>query len=218
MNLKILNSYHLKIIALATMIIDHFGVVFFPGVIWFRIIGRVAFILYAFMLVEGCIYTSNISKYKEKLLLWGIISEIPFDLVFYNNWYSFEGQNVFFTLLIGVVGIDFFKKNKNVLLNIFGAVIGMLIAYWLKVDYSWYGVALIYGLYFLRKMTFFKNIYIQMLSVLYSLTAPVQLFAFVGILPIYCYNGELGKKIGNVYYSFYALHLLLFYVASITFL
>lgn len=210
--MKFLNSYHLKIIALLTMIIDHFGVMFFPEVIWFRIIGRIAFILYAFMLVEGCIYTSNIAKYKSKLFLWALISEIPFDLVLYKTWVSFESQNIFFTLLIGVLGIEFFMKNNNTFLRCLVAILGMIIALLLKVDFSWYGVGLIYSMYFLRKWSFGKySAVLQSLSTIYSFFFVTQIFAFFGLIPIYLYNGKLGKKIGNIYYSFYAIHLIILY-------
>lgn len=173
------------------------------------------------LLVEGCHYTSNIFKYKKKLFVWALISEIPFDLVFHNTWFFLESQNIFFTLLIGVIGIDFIKNNKKAITKILVVLSCLIIAWVFKVDYSWYGAALIYGLYFLRKMTFFKNIYVQGLSIIHALTTPVQLFAFVGLLPIYCYNcynGQLGKRTGHIYYSFYALHLFFFYVVSIIFL
>ena len=65
--LQILNSYHLKIIALVTMIIDHIGAIFYPDLVFLRIIGRIAFVLYAFMLVEGVYHTNNIHKYIKKI-------------------------------------------------------------------------------------------------------------------------------------------------------
>lgn len=86
----------------------------------------------------------------KRKFLWALISEIPFDLVFHNTWFSLESQNIFFTLLIGVIGIDFIKNNKKAITKILVVLSCLIIAWVFKVDYSWYGVALIYGLYFLR--------------------------------------------------------------------
>lgn len=208
--MKCLTSYHLKIIALISMMTDHLGVVFFPDIPWFRMIGRMAFVLYAFMLVEGTNYTSNLSKYKKKLFVWALLSEVPYDLVFYDSYFSLDSQNIFFTLLIGVVGIELF--NQNIFKNILIASLGIFLGYVLKVDYSWYGIALIYGFYFFRKSLFLNLSFAQLLSVFYSINIfPIQFFAFLGFIPIILYNGKLGKKIGDIYYAFYAVHLIVFY-------
>ena len=61
--MKILNRNVLKIIALITMLIDHIGLVFFPGIEIFRIIGRISFPIFAFMIAEGCEHTENKKKY-----------------------------------------------------------------------------------------------------------------------------------------------------------
>ena len=75
-----LTSFHLKIIALATMIIDHIGLFFFPKTtiiyLIFRIIGRISFPLYAFLIVEGIKHSSNVLKYLLRLLIFGIIMDI----------------------------------------------------------------------------------------------------------------------------------------------
>lgn len=197
------------------MFVDHIGFLFFPEILWFRIIGRTAFILYAFMIVEGAIYTSNIQRYLKKILLWGILSEVPFDLFFHETFWYLESQNIFFTLLIGLLGVQFISKNKNVLLQIVGVGIGMLLGYLLRVDYSWYGVALIYSFYFFRQHSVFKFLYSQILSSVFAITHNIlQIFAFVGLIPIYFYNGKQGYKFGSIYYSFYAIHLLILYAVS----
>lgn len=214
MNLKILNSFHLKNIALVTMIIDHLGSVFFDDIAIFRIIGRVAFILYAFMLVNGVKYTSDISKYLKKLFIWGIVSELPYDLVFNDTFFSFKSQNIFFTLFLGALGIHLYKKYDNILMRMLFFITGVLLAYVLRVDYSWYGVSLIYGMYLVRNFELLKFGFIQGLSTFYAVIAVnlTQFFAFTGILPIYLYNGKQGKKTGNIYYSYYSIHLLIFYI------
>ena len=95
-----MSSLVLKITALITMIIDHYGAIFQGNIIIYRIIGRLAFPIYCFLLVEGYTHTSNIKKYASRLIAFAIISEIPFDLAFFGK-IGFEHQNIFFTLFIG---------------------------------------------------------------------------------------------------------------------
>lgn len=208
---KILNSYHLKIIALLTMIVDHIGFIFFPDESYLRIIGRVAFVLYAFMLVEGFFYTKNFIKYFSKLTLWAILSEIPFDLAVHGEWFYIYQQNIFFTLLLGLSGMYFIEKQKSIDFKIIWAVFFLSAAYIFQVDYSWYGVATIFSFYFFRKDQIFKLITVQALSIIASIEILFfQLFAFLGFIPILMYNGKQGKKMGDFYYSFYAFHLAVF--------
>ncbi|MBR1523666.1 MAG: TraX protein, partial [Lachnospiraceae bacterium] len=69
----------LKLIAVISMLIDHTGDVLFPGTMWLRYIGRLAFPIYCFLLVEGFFHTKDLRRYMFRLLLFGLISEIPFD-------------------------------------------------------------------------------------------------------------------------------------------
>lgn len=215
-NYKILNSYHLKWIALITMIIDHTGLVFFPDLLFLRIIGRCAFILYAFMLVEGIYYTRNSKKYLFKLFIWAIISEVAFDLIFQNKIIEFSSQNIFFTLFTGALILSVFKENKSIFFNILVGLIGLVVAYLLKMDYSWYGVLIIYLFYIFKNNQTLKLVYIEFASIIASFNVfLLQFFAFIGFIPILLYNGKLGKKFGDIYYSFYAIHLIILYIIKI---
>lgn len=95
------------------MISDHFGMMFFPDYGIFRIVDRIAFILYAFMLVEGYFHTKNQQKYLGKLFIWALISEIPFDLANYGKIFYPIHQNIFWTLFLSAIGIHFLEKTKE---------------------------------------------------------------------------------------------------------
>ena len=76
------NTNFIKLIAIITMTIDHIGYVFFPNIIILRIIGRIAFPLYVYSMMIGYFKTKSLSKYIVRLLLIGIISQIPYSLLF----------------------------------------------------------------------------------------------------------------------------------------
>lgn len=209
---KILSSFDLKLIALFTMVIDHVGSMFYPDVYVFRIIGRISFLLFAFMIAEGSIRTHDINKYLIKLFLWAVISEIPYDLAMFSEVFNITSQNIFFTLFLGLLGIKYIKSCMNVVWKFLIALSLLIFGFLMKVDYSWYGILLIYLFYLLRDFDIPKLMFTQTLNFIATYTIYVfQFFAFLGFIPILLYNGKRGRKTGNIYYSFYAGHLLLLF-------
>ncbi len=101
-----MSGFLLKLLALVTMLIDHTGHVLFPGVMWMRYIGRLAFPIYCFLLVEGFLHTRDLRKYMGRLAVFAVISEIPFDLAIYGEFFEPAHQNVFITLLFGLMAIS----------------------------------------------------------------------------------------------------------------
>lgn len=163
-------SFVLKIIAIISMLIDHTTVALYeviPGEMWDiydvgRWIGRTAFPLFCFMIVEGYYHTRNRWRYLGSLILLAFISEIPFDALIENNGFvlEFSSQNVFFTLALGlftVILIDGVnEKVQNVFLSkIFQFVVVLLILFvslQLSADYGIVGVVLILFIYYFEKM------------------------------------------------------------------
>ena len=82
-------------IALVTMLIDHIGAIFYPDMIALRVIGRIAFPIYCFLLVQGFLHTSNLKKYMVRMGVFALLSEVPFDLARTGYWLDLGRQNVF---------------------------------------------------------------------------------------------------------------------------
>ena len=239
----------LKIIAVITMLIDHFGAsvvnpylyLYLPRYgaegckelitakaswLWadwmgdeafvnsmyitLREIGRLAFPIYCFLLVEGFFYSKNLIKYGVRLLLFFFISEIPFDLAFLGHL-GFEHQNVFSTLLFGLIAmvlmekvrvkVDTAKFTNRVLWLLPGFAVAV-VAEILNTDYGAFGVIAIMILYMLRD-TPGKQAAVGAACFAWEITAPL---AFI---PVYFYNGKRGLKMKYFFYVFYPLHLTL---------
>ncbi|MEI5995203.1 TraX family protein [Candidatus Enterococcus mansonii] len=175
----------------------------------FITIGRLAFPIFCFLLVEGFLHTSNTIKYGFRLAIFALISEIPYDLAFSQKLFDFEQQNVFFTLFIGLLVIMGLEKLtifsvKNLLLAIMMISFGILFAESLHTDYGgWVGVLLIVALYLLRHFPISKCLVGALIVLQNSFFGPV---AFV---PIYFYNGKRGRQWKYFFYCFYPLHLLI---------
>ena len=126
-----LSAMTLKYIAMATMLVDHMGYVLFPWILWLRCVGRIAFPIFAFQIAEGCIRTHDRRRYALRLLLFAVLSEIPFDLMYGGTWFYPFHQNVIWTLLIGLAGIHLMEKaRKKQKLWIFILCVGTAVLVW----------------------------------------------------------------------------------------
>ncbi len=217
-----MTSTILKIIALVTMIIDHTGAIFFPQYIILRIIGRIAFPIYCFLLIEGYHRTKDIKKYGLRLLLFAVISEIPFDYAFYGE-VGFTHQNIFFTLTLGLIFI--YMIDHYFKINPFTATLAMIItvflAEYLNTDYGLLGIIYILIFYIASKIEGPARI-IFMFIMLYIISATlsfgIQSYAVLSIVFIAAYNGKKGSSGPLLKYGFYAaypLHLLILYLLQL---
>ena len=132
----------LRIIAMTFMLMDHLWATLLPAQDWLTCIGRIAFPVFAFMTVEGYFHTHNLKKYMLRLLLFVLISEIPFDLMYGGTWFYPIHQNVIWTLLMGLLGIHLMEtvhKNQKRWLYVLTAfvtvVFGMIFGTLCMVDY-----------------------------------------------------------------------------------
>lgn len=179
-----------------------------------RMIGRLAFPIYCFLLVEGFEHTSNRIKYAGRLLIFAAISEIPFDLLFNNHVLEFGYQNVFFTLFLGLVcmtAIQYIDERSGLapmaktICRLAVAGICMFSAQMLYTDYAAIGIFCILVLYFFRRNKK-QQVIAGCVAFLWELTAPL---AFI---PIWFYNGTRGWKLKYFFYLFYPLHLFVLYL------
>ncbi|MCT4687757.1 TraX family protein [Vallitalea sp.] len=210
-----MNSTNLKIVACLTMLIDHLGAVFFPQYIYFRIIGRITFPIFAFLIAEGYLHTHNVKKYLIRLFTFALISEIPYNLAFDGKIINFgSGLNVFFTLFFGLLAVfvyDYYKKFGLLPVLLIG-----IIAHLLKTDYGMLGILVIFVFYVFRG-DFYKQVLSYILLTLVFLgiiyfeyeRINLQVFSTLALIFIYFYNGKKGPNIKYLFYVFYPGHLLI---------
>lgn len=221
----------LKWIALLTMLCDHAGAVLFAQYPVMRLIGRTAFPLFVWLLVEGFFHTSSRKKYLGRMAFFALVSELPFDLALYGRP-DRQGQNVFFTLSISLVMLVFLERamdacerkrqaGEKALLQTLAAVgtvaAAMAAAELFCVDYGGSG-PLLAALFYCYKRKGSPGLAVSFLIFCLSmglLTAMVEIFGIVSVPLIARYNGKrTGRGRGRLFYLFYPLHLLILYGIS----
>lgn len=205
-----INSFQLKIIAIIAMIIDHIGLFFFPEHILFRIIGRISFPIFAFLIVEGFYHTRDIWKYMFRLGVFAVLSEIPFDLLTTGKVFDLRHQNVFFTLLIGVVLMYVYEKQYSTFSKVSTVFLIMLAGDIFRTDYGSWGVLMIFCFFIFRERMAAKLISAAVINIV--VFGYIQAFAVMALLPIYFYNGEKGRGYKYFFYLVYPVHLWIIWI------
>jgi hypothetical protein len=233
---KCLNSFQLKVIAIVLMVIDHTGALFFPQVLFLRIIGRLSFPLFAFLITEGFFHTKSVKKYLLRLGLCAVAFQIP-------DWFStiyskltnnpFFGAhyvlNIFATLFFGLAAIALFDrfKTKSLLLSWLGAIAMVVLAQVTGADYGAYGVLYMVMFYLTGKDV--KKLFagIALLHAAYAgyemtvsfiqtghavFTHAIQLYSMLSAILVHLYNNEQGRKMKVFFYAFYPGHMILLYL------
>ena len=194
----------LKLLAIISMLIDHVTAILLIGSPYYslgRTIGRLAFPIFCFLLVEGYVHTHDVKKYAVRLFLFALVSEIPFDLAFSYRAVDFAYQNVFFTLLIGLFVLYGMDRVEEPAFKVLVILAGMAAAVFLRTDYSWKGVAAVAVIYYTRSSKLWQA---GMGALMFSWEPP----AMAAFAPIYFYNGKRGISIKYLFYIFYPAHLL----------
>ena len=224
---------YLKIIACVTMLLDHIGAVVVPDLFQMhpsamlldayrglRLVGRLAFPIYCFLLAEGAFYTRSRKEYGLRLLVGLILSEIPFDLLFYGEL-TFAHQSVMVTLLLGFLYAVAMNHMPSQGYRILLLLPFAMLAEVLNTDYGGWGVAMI-GLFVITREALGKQ-WLQALGLaviswmiggmdiaIGPVSVPIQVFSVAAMVPIVLYDGS--KRTNNIwirrgFYLFYPVHL-----------
>lgn len=228
-------SNQLHILAMLFMLLDHMWATVISGNMWMTYVGRLAFPIFAFMLVQGYLHTHDLKKYKQRMLIVAIVSEIPFNLVAGGSFFYPFHQNVCWTLLLGLYALEILddihasdilivrlKKAFKLMGILFIASLSMC-------DYGLLGIAMVFLFYITRNNQNADKLF-QLVGMIFLNTAmiggmmipihfliinielPVQSFAVFSLLFIWLYNGNKGIKNKGLqlgFYAFYPLHLLI---------
>lgn len=209
---RFLSGSALKVIAVVSMTIDHIAYNILDqqlgmGDSWLyetmRCIGRLAFPIFAFLIVEGYRHTRHVGRYMLALLVTAIVAEIPWQLLG-----NAESHNVVFTLLLGLVAIFLVDHIHDALwLMLMETVLFAVIATMLNTDYTWHGIGLIMVFYLFREHRALAFIFGFPLLIEYGIVGST-----IGLAIPLMYSGRRGFVKGQwmkyLFYIYYPLHLM----------
>ena len=231
----------LKWIAIVSMLIDHIAAstlhcLLVDGIVtqkyWLtlyygmRLVGRIAFPIFVFFLVEGFFQTHNRLKYAVRLAIFTLVSEVPFDMAFHGTCMDWSGQNVGLELMLAFFMLCVKQKLRELrrdsiraggVCEKFGKwelafeiamslpifVLFALLGRFCRADYRYGGIWLAYVLYWMKGYPIAQPVCGAVAFALYEPTGIVG-----GLLPVF-YNGERGKQWKYFFYIFYPTHLLI---------
>ena len=237
--LKCLNATHLKLIAMACMLLDHLWATLIDGNLWMTCVGRIAFPIFAFQVAEGYAHTKNFKRYLLRMFLFALAAEIPYNLMAGGWWFHPLGQNVMFTFCLALLLIRLIDRarTKHWVLGIVTAIacvlLGYLSGFLTFVDYYGYGILMVLVFWLFCNVKFGQ--FIQLAAMIYincvmigglhlefslfgqPLSFPTQGFAVLALIPIFLYNGQRGiqsKAFQYTVYAFYPVHMLILWLIA----
>ena len=227
-----LTGFDIKIMAMLYMLCDHIEATLSTGQEWLTVLGRLAFPMFAFLLAEGYAHTKDVKAYMKRLLIWAIISEIPFNLMYGGSVIYPWHQNVLWTFLIAILVLELTRKAATSPIKAMAAFIiisalGFILGFVTMADYYGIGVLTVILFYATRgpgirnKILQLAGIYILNVNLLggycyaidvftTTLELPQQGFALFALPIIWLYNGERGrdsKTLRTAFYAFYPAHI-----------
>lgn len=211
----LLSGSALKIIAMLSMVADHCAYYLLDGNTWayevMRCFGRIAFPVFAFLVAEGFAHTRNRMRYFLSLLLFAVISEVP--------WYLLNGadgtHNVMFTLALGVAALAVFERlQKHGALAIAAILLVALSAEISGLDYGWHGIVEILVFHLFRSKKYCQSTRLLQLAFAFPFMSHYGIIgALLACFIIFLYNGTRGIIHGKVakygFYAIYPVHLII---------
>lgn len=225
----------LHILAMGLMLCDHMWATLFPAAEWLTCAGRIAFPIFAFLLVEGYFHTGSLKRYLLRLLVWAVIAEIPFNMMCSGEMFYPYHQNVLWTFLISLLLIALLDRARDRLKPVLAVIVsaalivlGFLLGFALMVDYYGVGVLTVVVFYYFSQRRWWS--YVGQLACLaflnvellgglsyavtlfgHELEIPQQGLALLALIPIWLYQGRQGehsKPFQYFCYAFYPAHML----------
>ena len=214
-----LTSNQLKLLAMLTMTLDHIGVQMFPGVLWLRIVGRLAFPIYAYMIAEGCAHTRNRRKYLLQMAGLALLCQLVY---FFAMGSLFQCILVTFTLSILLIyAYDTGSRPLTALALLGVAFVTVALPRLLPgtdfaIDYGFFGVLVPVAVY-LGKTHREKLLFMAFtLAALAWSFGGIQWYSLAALLPLALYGGQRGKRrMKWLFYLYYPLHLAAIYGISL---
>lgn len=216
-----LSANSLKLIALVSMTLDHIGLTFFPEIEIFRIIGRISFPIFAYMIAEGCRYTRNRCRYFLQVFLLGVLCQAVY---FVSDQSLYQCILITFSLSILLIyAFQWAKLHSNRWwLPILGILLVALLTILLPeqlsktdfyIDYGFWGVLLSVWI----SLSDDRRIKLSLMGIgLIALNISMgdtQWWSLLALPILACYNGQRGKyKMKYLFYIYYPLHLVVIYL------
>ena len=216
----------LKIIAIATMVVDHVGRILYPDLLFLQVIGRLSFPLFAYLVVLGVESTKKPRKYMATLLVFAVISQVPYFLAF--GIQPFDRLNILFSLFLSAVTIYFYNKRRPL------AFLPLLLSLILPTEGSYYVVLTAVGMKLLKttpKLGILALVALNLQFLFYpDIESQIQILALFVVPLIFLHTKNWLKKEILIpenslaystrkyfFYMFYPLHLALLFLISLFF-
>ena len=215
------DAFDLKLIAITAMAVDHIGALIYPEALWLRVIGRLAMPIIAFLLVEGYHHTRHLGRYMLRLLIFAVLAQPVYRMVFPH------GLNILFDLLVGLCVIWLVERIRSRWL-VAALLLAISIAgFYITLDWWHLGILMIFvfhatrgrfgwtaaalGGLLLANAGFFAVVSARTGDPSYQLINFINLGCMLALPLLSRYNGQRGRDLRYLFYTFYPAHLLIIY-------
>lgn len=217
----------LKLMAMVFMAIDHIGAYLFPHILWLRIVGRLAFPIYAYMIAEGCRHTRSMGRYFSTMAALAAVCQIVY---FFAMDSLYMCILVTFSLSIGLIWLlQFAESRQQDLLSRVLVIFGIFTVYFLcdllpdlltgsdyQIDYGFIGVLVPVAIYGAKDKASKAVTCLLSLCCLAAFSSKLQWWSLLAVIPLLFYSGQRGKRnMKWFFYLFYPAHLLIIHGISL---
>lgn len=227
--LEKLSANTLKIIALILMTLDHIGL-FFGNILILRLLGRIAFPIFAFFISEGCFYTKNKTKHLLIILFFAVIYQIVYYYLYQKIYISIFGTFSVSIILIYVYDLyknnfDNKKKYLYLLLLVILLMITFIVNIYVLFDYGFIGIITPLCVYIFKSkkyklvVLFILCIALSAVNIKNNIGTEFEVLGYLSIFNILSipllmlYNGKRGKyNLKYFFYFYYPLHIVVIYL------